>query len=497
MKMKKLMMVFAILCLAVQAPCWANIRINMDPAGSFDLATGHYCPASAGRCPDYCFTVAYIPWLLPSLTRVDPPPVTNPPTPGSFDAIFNQKCGGEWTIGNRNVWNGTLTINRFEAFVCEDRWTAEALTAGFGIPTAPVQGVHCLHGVDLRMNYTPAAGDNVAAGDVRFVQRIQWWGNGCGVKDPHRDVIDSRDKQPFYPRLQRWQDIPGVRKYVDAPQSGCAIPPNPRIDPVTGRPIPYAPQNNCPNAQCSDRGCFFGFNMTTYLANDAGGNVANIHDGMYWGEVAGCLPGPNPRIAPPGERAPAGGVMDSPAVSYDPVTEVLSFEDDFLNVLNLDGGTAMDPIFANDPILGATISVPDFHLLMGEDGAYVFIGGKFSISKDDITFFEADIPTLLVDDDAMGAYTDSMYGVFENAIFDLTQGSAWLAAYASLFDSPYFVPELRASTVSPIEPSLAAGLAFNSEAYVWTAYCVPEPATVLLLGFGGLVLLRRRRGKTD
>jgi hypothetical protein len=113
------------------------------------------------------------------------------------------------------------------------------------------------------------------------------------------------------------------------------------------------------------------------------------------------------------------------------------------------------------------------------DGAYIFEGGKYTISKNGIVFFEADIPYLLIDEDSL--YEDDLYAPFVNPLFDLNQGSAWLAAYEQCYSEGIFGSEFRSTILNSIEGSLANDLAFSSEAYIWTAYCTPEPATLMLL----------------
>ena len=77
------------------------------------------------------------------------------------------------------------------------------------------------------------------------------------------------------------------------------------------------------------------------------------------------------------------GNPDGSTVSFDAATGTLSFAPGRIDVLDLQGGLSgqIDPRYANDPILGARLSVSDMQLQGRQpDGRFVFSGGNLSVA---------------------------------------------------------------------------------------------------------------------
>lgn len=467
-----------LLCPAMQSFCLGNIKIT-PPAGlhTWNYEVSCHCPAPPGGCSDICITTAY------------PYSYLAPPTANSdVNKVFVRDYGGTeqggWKLLMSTPWNGDLTVTQYQPLVCrgpknKDNYDKVNHTWPDGWVAS-----HCHHGTILEMSYEPDFEEPTAT-SVNVLQYIQITGWGCG-----RDVlmellnnpaggksIDPAPHQqdppnPLYPFV--WADS-GKAWYLDVPGSGC---------------------NNlahCDRRVCPQRGlCKWEVFFETYLVSVDFENNISVHDGIRWGYESVCMGGPNPKNGAPVVRANPGA-----SINYDPLTEMLSIGNSVIDILNLDGSDVMDANFADDPIYGATISMSDFSFKMDADGAYIFEGGKYTISKDDVVFFEADVPYLLIEEDSN--YTDNLYAPFVDPVFNLDAGSAWLAAYEQYYWGSDFYPEFRGETCSSIEPSLAGGLSYSDTAYISAAYCtevIPEPATVFLLCMGMAGLARRRRKKT-
>ena len=415
-------------CWAARISCLADITItppDVPIIGPWNHWVGHYC--SVGSCAEFCLTRTHY------YNHIDAPAVGS-----DFDNAFAREYGpaGEWTrapwngapwtLVERTPLNGTLTVNQYAPVLCTDR-------------TGAVN--HCVHGATLVMDYNPLGAFPV--GDVRFVQSLTVSGWGCGYNgyvaplpgglgfpagapgiDPQPDHNFNVwfASRPFYPNWGRANN-----HFEDVPRTGC----------FGGA--------SCNRAICARPICAWTTSFETYVArnvSDAAGNKIEIHDGLAWGFDSVCLGGPNQR-----NGAPAGGANPGASVSYNPATRVLSVGNSTIDVLNLDGSSTMDPAFAGDPIFGATISVSDFTFLGEGDGAYVFAGGTYTISKGGTTFFQAEVPYLLIDEDSL--YTDDLYAPFVNPVFNLSANSAWLAAFESASREEDFYPEFRRCTAKP------------------------------------------------
>lgn len=456
------------------APARANITITPDDIplfGPWSHFAADICPSpdpACGAC--YCFTrTSYY-------GRID-----SPAAGSAFDRDM-QRDYAAWTwnsplnppvpppvppLQNRS---GTLTVRNWQPIVCE--W----LRAD---PNPNPGSLHCWHGAQLIAEYTPdvANGENAV---YRFVQHMDHWqglgglnwgpqcnwgiaANGGAHPTTH---IDPLAGGPFY--TARWGD----NVFRDTPERGCRATDGPCLT----SPICPAP-------------CRWGATFQTYVAEETGPTSMIVYDGIEWGFTAYCVPGPNVR-----EGAPAGGANPGAALHFDPVSRTLAFADSTLDVLNLDGSGTMDPAFAGDPILGATISIDDFQFVGGDAGVYVLEGGEMRIEKDGVVYVRAAIPLLLVDDQARGEFTDNMFGDFIDMQFDLGHGSAWLEAYQQSAGISDQRQEFRANSLTDLEPALESLTAYDGTAYAWAAHCVvPEPAMLGLLALGALAILRRRR----
>jgi hypothetical protein len=192
-------------------------------------------------------------------------------------------------------------------------------------------------------------------------------------------------------------------------------------------------------------------------------------------------------------NAPQAQHSNSSQVSYDPTSGTLSFGDAGIDILNLNGLNMMDPAFANDPILGATISFTGFTLANQEGGGYYFEDGSLVVSKAGTTYFQADVPWLFVDDDARAEFGDNLFGELSQIQADLDLGSAWLQEYVDFFTNTPYWAEFRANTVGNLEAAVANNVPLLTEASVDLAFCTPEPATALALTWGAVFALSRSR----
>ncbi len=150
------------------------------------------------------------------------------------------------------------------------------------------------------------------------------------------------------------------------------------------------------------------------------------------------------------------------------------------------GDQSLDPQFANDPIIGATIHIGNFTLggMMGD--GYLFCGGSLTISKNGTTYLSAEIPNLLVDDSAVAGYGANIWGPEVIDTID-TADSPFLAAANSSW-SAGVLPELIGLTSTPVCSSIAAGQGFSVTGQRTQGSCVPEPTAFVLLlaGAAGL-----------
>jgi len=191
---------------------------------------------------------------------------------------------------------------------------------------------------------------------------------------------------------------------------------------------------------------------------------------------------------------PTAGHRSSCNVAYDAAAGTLGFSDCSIDVLNGDGSGVMDPVFASDPILGATIKLSDFAFSDGGEWGYYFTGGTLEVVEGGVTYLTADVPWLFVKDAAREAFGDNVYGEFENLQAAAGHGSAWLSAYMDYHAAnPEHAPEIRLCSDADLQAMIAAGQSAQTTATVDVSFCIPEPATLALLAACALVFLRRRQ----
>ena len=192
---------------------------------------------------------------------------------------------------------------------------------------------------------------------------------------------------------------------------------------------------------------------------------------------------------------PEAGSTQRNGMTFDAQAGTLSFSDTEIDFANSIGDESLDPIFANDPILGATISITDFVLDSAIGNGFLFTGGTMTISKGTLTFLTADIPELLIDDEGLSPFDLNLWGALDITNIDPDSGgSEWLAEYwRYIVDNPLFPEEFMGRTEIPVTDMIGAGQSFTVSTLKAVSASVPEPAIFSLLALGGLMLIRRRR----
>jgi hypothetical protein len=466
-------------CLSVGTSARAVIRIVDAPS----VNPWPVCDCSACERCQTILTPFY------GVTHIDPPAIALPAPEGSFADAFSTAYRS-WTLARPPApLGGTITVTMSDAHVC-DPYINDPRPAG-----ARTSGVHCKHGAELRMSYAPGPGETppvvqradgtqLVLPEIHWIQKATWDGYGCTPQGPKNRIdATSPTHVPYY----SWP----IGNYLDAPQAGCARL-NTQPQPPTWSSRCRVPGSGCPGP------CRWKMEFETYVCYGTPGGTANptgtvmVFDGVRWGLTALCNARPNP-TAP----ATTGGVTKCPEVHFDPGTGALRFTDSVLDVLNLDGSRDMDAAFAGDPLMGATISLSDFTLFASGPDNTVLDGGVFRIHKNGVTYFEADLPNLIVDDDAIGEFGDNLFGQFGNPRFYHTDESPWLAAYEQTYlNRPDLLSEFRGRTSSPIEDSFRNLTPYDGRTTALTAFCeVPEPASLCLLGVGAMALMCCRPGR--
>lgn len=195
--------------------------------------------------------------------------------------------------------------------------------------------------------------------------------------------------------------------------------------------------------------------------------------------------------APNGTKsAPKSGQTNQPLpqMSFNAVTGTLSFSDTIIDYANLVGDTSFDPAFSSDPILGATIHLTDFTLSRAVGNGFLFTDGTLNVSNAGTSLLAADIPELLIDDDAVLHFGHNVF-----APLNLNELNASASAFITRYEDfwirhPEIPPEFYATTVDPVTDMIRNGQSFTVAVNDGSiSFCtVPEPSTFLIFS-GGVV----------
>ena len=122
----------------------------------------------------------------------------------------------------------------------------------------------------------------------------------------------------------------------------------------------------------------------------------------------------------------------SPKVSFDPASGVLSFSEDIIDFLGYAGGADLDPLFATDPLLGASIEISDMVLStdMSVEDRFAFLGGTLHLRRNGADLLSASIPVFSIYGTHPAAALD-MFGVLSDISLAPDGTSLWLDAFKS------------------------------------------------------------------
>jgi hypothetical protein len=218
-----------------------------------------------------------------------------------------------------------------------------------------------------------------------------------------------------------------------------------------------------------------------------GNTVSAENTGNITGYVEECV-----QVKPnPAGCGRAGS--NSPQMQYDATTGTLSFTDSTINFANLIGDTSSDPQFASDPVMGATVHYSDFTLAGPQGTGYLFTGGSVTISNGSQTLLSADVPELLLEDDATSVFGLNLYAPMYITYAD--EGlSPFISDYLTTAADDGFLAELMGTTSIPVDQLIASDESFTTSVEgMGTGTCVPEPSTLVLVGSGIIGLMARRR----
>lgn len=148
------------------------------------------------------------------------------------------------------------------------------------------------------------------------------------------------------------------------------------------------------------------------------------------------------------KEGPEASSRKNPNLSYDAQTGMLHFTTGSINYLGVTDGELSIPGFANDPLLGATLSVDDMILSPSMSAAdrFAFVGGVLHLSKDGINYLSASVPVFSVYGTVPGGAM-KMWGMLTDIDINSQANSDWLNAFvAEVLNSSSLLPDIFAET---------------------------------------------------
>jgi hypothetical protein len=235
-----------------------------------------------------------------------------------------------------------------------------------------------------------------------------------------------------------------------------------------------------------------GSNAFSYRANADPAATGHI---TYLIHSDGAVPQP---VSNGTKNAPKAGEDHSVQMSFDATTGTLSFTEAVINYANLKGDTSLDPAFASDPMLGASLQITDLKLIGPSGKGVLFADGTMTISQGGQTLLAATMPELLIDDTASSTFGHNIFAPLGISEIHTAQ-SPFLSSYDLFQNETTFTPELFGQSITPVTSMIESGQSFTTtveDTSISFSTSTPEPSALMLFGLAfGLLGYRSRHRK--